>query len=443
MVVSEEHQPYMRPPLSKELWKAENAPLEKRLRFSNFEGKEQSVFLEEVAFWAQLEASGRLQVLRVDTQHNMLLSPEAHSLRLFDGTTVRFDKCLLATGGEPFARFAGTFQLGAHVSTYRTIADYRRLRTFAREAQPEKPRHVVIVGGGFLGSELAWALARQPNIKLTQIVPEDGIMANVFPHYLSQQQTQELRAAGVDIRTGRSVARIDAPAPPPADANHTAGTAVAAASTPSSARTVVQLDDDQRLEADHVVLAAGLVPHTKVARLAGLEIDTANRGIVVNAELQARSDVFAAGDVASYYDYFLGRRRVEHHDHAIESGATAGRNMTGAKQPYMHMPMFWGDLGPRGYEAVGVCDAKLPSVGVWLRADGSPTSDPQHFDKGLIYYMSPDNSQQVVGVLLWGVFGKVDQARALIRSTRRFEDLERLKWAVPLDDVSMDPNAAH
>ncbi len=80
---------------------------------------------------------------------------------------------------------------------------------------------------------------------------------------------------------------------------------------------------------DRVVLATGLSPNTDVATKSGLEIDNVRGGIMVNAELEARSNVFAAGDATSYHDINLGRRRVEHHDHAIMSGKQAGENMVG------------------------------------------------------------------------------------------------------------------
>lgn len=82
---------------------------------------------------------------------------------------------------------------------------------------------------------------------------------------------------------------------------------------------------------DHVIVAAGLQPNTTIAKNSGLEIDPKYGGILVNAELEARSDVFVAGDVCSYHDVVLGRRRVEHYDHAVMSGRTAGLNMTGQK----------------------------------------------------------------------------------------------------------------
>lgn len=77
-----------------------------------------------------------------------------------------------------------------------------------------------------------------------------------------------------------------------------------------------------------------------------------------------------AGDAACFYDPKLGRRRVEHHDHAVVSGRLAGENMTGAKKPYWHQSMLWSDLGASvGYEAIGLVDSSLPTVSVFAKAD--------------------------------------------------------------------------
>lgn len=84
--------------------------------------------------------------------------------------------------------------------------------------------------------------------------------------------------------------------------------------------------------------------------------------------------ILQAGDCSCFYDTKLGRRRVEHHDHAVVSGRLAGENMTGAGKPYWHQSMFWSDLGPDvGYEAIGIVDSCLPTVGVFAKANSEDT----------------------------------------------------------------------
>ena len=202
----------------------------------------------------------------------------------------------------------------------------------------------------------------------------------------------------------------------------------------------VVLDSGEVIEADHVVLALGAEPETDLAERAGLEVSRKDGGIVVNAELEARRDVFVAGDAASYHDIALGRRRVEHHDHAFYSGLTAGRNKTGARVPYMHQSMFWSDLLDMSYEAVGVVDNKLETLAFWA-GDSDPTAADaaQEQAKGVIYYL---RSNRVVGAVLWNVEGKVDAARRVILSGRKVGDASDLAGEIKLSDPVDDLLAA-
>lgn len=220
-----------------------------------------------------------------------------------------------------------------------------------------------------------------------------------------------------------------------------------------SGKTIVELNNGDALTVDHVVVAIGIEPRIDLAREAGLEIDEKRSGVVVNAELEARSDVYAAGDMVSFHDVQLGRRRIEHHDHAVLSGRHAGENMvSNTGRAYNHQSMFWSDLGPEiGYEAVGLIDAQLSTVSVWAKATaedtpaaaaaseadspraapgessttpaatssvteavkakgGNPFQD-EKFGKGLVFYV---RDQKVVGLVLFNVFGKVQEARDII-----------------------------
>lgn len=126
------------------------------------------------------------------------------------------------------------------------------------------------------------------------------------------------------------------------------------------------------------MVAVGLEPNVQLATKSGFEIDSSLGGYVVNAELQARKNIWVAGDAACFYDIKLGRRRVEHHDHAVVSGRLAGENMTGAGKPYWHQSMFWSDLGPKiGFEAIGLVDSSLPTVGLFAKADETDTPQAQ------------------------------------------------------------------
>lgn len=166
-----------------------------------------------------------------------------------------------------------------------------------------------------------------------------------------------------------------------------------------------------------------------------------------------RSNLYAAGDVASFFDVTLGRRRVEHHDHAVVSGRLAGENMTGAKKAYTHQSMFWSDLGPDiGYEAIGLVDSSLETVAVFAKAtekdtpreaasksdqaeksESEDTAAPvptltdllkeEKYGKGVVFYLR-DNV--VVGIILWNVFGRMGLARKVIKENKTYDDLAEL-----------------
>ena len=130
----------------------------------------------------------------------------------------------------------------------------------------------------------------------------------------------------------------------------------------------------EKLPADQIIVAVGVEANTELAEPSELEVNPDIGGFLVNAELEARSNLWVAGDAACFYDVRLGRRRVEHHDHAVISGRLAGENMTGAGKPYLHQSMLWSDLGPEvGYEAIGIVDSSLPTVGVFAKATENDT----------------------------------------------------------------------
>jgi 3-phenylpropionate/trans-cinnamate dioxygenase ferredoxin reductase component len=136
-------------------------------------------------------------------------------------------------------------------------------------------------------------------------------------------------------------------------------------------------------------------------------------GIVGEELLRSSSpDIFAAGDVAAFYNPALEKRlRVEHEDNANTMGRRAGRNMAGEAEPYHYLPSFYSDLFDLGYEAVGQLDARLKVEADWQ----------DRFHKGTLYYR---DENRVRGVLLWNVWGQVEAARKLIASKEPFKAQE-------------------
>ena len=215
------------------------------------------------------------------------------------------------------------------------------------------------------------------------IVPEEGIGARVFPGDLSKFLVDYYREQGVDVRTGEGFADLQQ----------------------SAGKVIVKTTHGKEIPVDVIVAGLGIVPNVELAEQAGLRVEN---GIVVDDLLRTSApDVYAAGDVANFFNPALGTRlRVEHEDNANTMGAAAGRSMAGKGTPYTHLPFFYSDLFALGYEAVGELDPRLQTDSVWK----------DRFREGVIYYLKDD---KVRGVLLWNTWGQVDNARAIIGTTGR------------------------
>lgn len=132
-------------------------------------------------------------------------------------------------------------------------------------------------------------------------------MGKVLPEFLSEWTTDRVREEGVNVLTKTQVTGVEL----------------------INNQLKLKLIDGQNVLCDHVVVAIGSEPNISLAQDSGLEIDEKYGGYLVNAELEARRHLYVAGDAACFYDPKLGRRRVEHHDHAVVSGRLAGENMVG------------------------------------------------------------------------------------------------------------------
>jgi programmed cell death 8 (apoptosis-inducing factor) len=407
----EPNTPYERPPLSKELWWTDDPDVGNKLEFTNYKGEKATPFYEtpeELSKYPNVKVLTNMAVVDLDVDRKGLM--------LADGTIVFFEKCLLATGGHP--RSLPNQLKHPKVTTFRTIQDFQMLDKVTRDPTI---KHITIIGGGFLGTELAAALnkrGKQFGFKVAQVFPESGCMALNIPQYLSDYATKLMRNDGVDVRPGVFANEIKA--------------------LENENKLELLLSDKTSIQTDHIVVAVGIKPNTGLAEKSNLEVDRENGGIVVNAELQARSDIYVAGDVASYYDAVLGRRRVEHYDHAQASGAHAAKNMLGARKPYTYQPFFWGNMNGIPYEAVGIIDSRLETVGVWQKGPqtegGESTADYQNnneFKRGVVYYLK---NKKIVGVLLWNLFERVEDAQRAIKLGREFDDLNKLQRVISLEE---------
>jgi NADPH-dependent 2,4-dienoyl-CoA reductase/sulfur reductase-like enzyme len=344
LIGAEPDAPYDRPPLTKALWKDR-----------------------------AVESIGRKTADKRVTLHlgRTVRTIDAKTRRVEDdaGNGYTGEKLLIATGGRPRRLGLGGDE---EVIYFRTLNDYRRLR-----ALTGKDRCFAVIGGGFIGSELAAALTMNGQ-KVTMIFPGPAIGGHVFPSELAGFLTRYYQEKGVEILAGAKVSRVEA-----------RGGAFAVTTT-----------DRQEVVADGLVAGLGIQPNVELAEAAGLRVKD---GIVVDEFLRTSApDIYAAGDVAAFENPALGKRlRVEHEDNANTMGEAAGRSMAGRPEPYRHLPFFYSDLFEFGYEAVGEVDARRETFIDWKRPN----------EEGVIYYL---DGGRVRGVLLWNIFGEVDAARALI-----------------------------
>lgn len=357
LIGAEPDLPYDRPPLSKQLWSG---------------GKQvEEIFLHDRAFYSQqgVELWLGAEVVALD--------PAAHTLRDAHGSTYQYEKLLLATGGTPRRlRIPGGDHQG--LSYFRTLGDYRRLRHDAT-----KGKSALVVGGGFLGSEIAAALCIN-GVEVNMIFPGQYLVSRVFPESLGRALTEHYRTKGINVMDG------DVP------------TSIQRDGEKYRTRT----RSGREILADLIVVGIGITPNIALAQRAGLE--TGN-GVVVNQLLQTSNpDIYAAGDIAFFPEIVLGPRRIEHWDNALNQGKHAGRNMAaadGAGQPFTYIPFFFSDLFEFGYEAVGDTDPRHEVFADWQEENKT----------GVIYYL---DGGRVRGAMMCNVWGQVDAARALIHEAQ-------------------------
>jgi NADPH-dependent 2,4-dienoyl-CoA reductase/sulfur reductase-like enzyme len=348
LIGAEPDPPYKRPPLSKKLWHGK--PL-------------QSIWLGTDQLGVELHLGRSARAL--DLQHKLVVDDR--------GAEYGFDKLLLATGVTP-----RHLPVGGHlINYYRTLHDYQRLRQDASEGQ-----RFAVIGGGFIGSEIAAALTTNGN-EVVMIFPDAGIGGRLFPADLASFLNDVYRQQGVEVLTSTAV--ID----------------VAMLGSRFTVKTQsVDSAVTHDIEVDGVVAGIGTRPNVELAADAGLAVDD---GIVIDAFLRTgHPDVYAAGDVAAFWQPALGQRqRVEHEDNATSMGRAAGRAMAGELVPYEHLPFFYSDLFDIGYEAVGKLDARLHVEAEW----------EEPYRKGVLTYR---HDGRIRGVLNWNVWDQLDAARALI-----------------------------
>jgi 3-phenylpropionate/trans-cinnamate dioxygenase ferredoxin reductase component len=350
LVGAETERPYNRPPLSKGLWKDKAID----------------------SIWRGTEATdaalhlGRT-VVNLDPPNRRVIDDQ--------GAEYTYDQLLLATGGTPRRLPFG----GDHILYFRTLQDYLGLRGLT-----ERGRRFAVIGGGFIGSEIAAALAMNGK-EVVLFLAGENIGEGIFPPRLGRFVTDYYRQRGVEVLANSAVTGLET----------------------DGQRYILRTQNGQMAAVEGVVAGIGIEPNTRLAEAVGLKVD---HGILVDESLRTSApEVYAAGDVARFYNPDLDKYlRVEHEDNANTMGRAAGRAMAGASDPYHHLPFFYSDLFDLGYEAVGELDPSLELIADWQE---------EPYRKGVVYYL---REGRVRGVLLWNLWEQVDAARALIRQPGPF-----------------------
>jgi 3-phenylpropionate/trans-cinnamate dioxygenase ferredoxin reductase subunit len=304
LVGAEPHRPYERPPLSK----------------GYLAGKtdREKVFVHAKDWYAEhrVEFTPQLPATRLDRA--------AHQVELADGTTIGYDKLLLATGSSPRRlEVPGADADGVH--HLRTLDDSDVLRDLLANTG-----RLVVIGAGWIGLEVT-AAARQAGVEVTVVESAELPLLRVLGPEVAQIFADLHIQHGVDVRFGATLAEI---------------------TTADGKVTGIMLDDGAQIPADAVLVGIGAAPNTGLAEAAGLAVDN---GVLVDAGLRtADPDIFAAGDLANAEHPRLGGRiRVEHWANALKQPKTAAANMLGGDSEYTDLPYFYTDQFDLGMEYVG------------------------------------------------------------------------------------------
>jgi 3-phenylpropionate/trans-cinnamate dioxygenase ferredoxin reductase subunit len=369
--------PYIRPPLSKE--------------FLAGDGERDAIDVHPRSWYDEHRVELRLG------RRAERLDPVAHHIALDDGSLLRYDRALLATGASPrgFGGPGGDLD-GVHL--LRTVDDSVALRS----ALAPGGRRVVIIGAGWIGLEVA-AAARGYEADVTVLGLESVPLNVALGDDAGAVFAALHREHGVDLRMSTSVDAIR---------GH------------DGRATGVEVDGDEVLPADLVVVGIGAVPRTLLAEAAGLEVDG---GVVTDAAFRTSdADVLAVGDVASVFLPFLGSHlRTEHWANAEHAGKAAGRSLAGDAVEYDEIPYFYTDQYDLGMEYSGY-GPLAAGVSPLFRGD----REGREF---VAFWMRDDQVVAGMNVNVWDVNASVQR---LIRSRAIVDPARLADPAVPLEELA-------
>ncbi|MBP1358060.1 MAG: NAD(P)/FAD-dependent oxidoreductase [Sulfolobus sp.] len=291
MVTEDNYPPYDRPPLSKEY----------------LQGKvsRESLFFEGSSYYESRKNLRLLLRKRVER-----INPREKTAELNDGTVIHFMKALISTGGRP-KRLKGVELEGIHY--LRTLDDCDRLKE-------EKGKEAVIIGGGFIGIEVASSLT-QLGVKTTVIEAKPYIWNTFVDEKISKLVQTYFEKHGVGFVINDIVKEFQGD---------------------KRVKRVIT-EGGKVLEADFVLVAIGITPNVEIAQRSGIAVEN---GILANEYLEtSERDIYVAGDVANILDPLTGKRkRIEHWNNADYTGKLAAKNMMGRREKYNYLSTIWSDI---------------------------------------------------------------------------------------------------
>ena len=330
MIGQEPYIPYQRPPLSKQ--------------YLSGEQEKEKLSLRQESFYSEKEINLKLETSVLS------LDPDKRELQLENGETVTYDKLLVATGGRPRKlEVDGHTLKGIHY--LRNIDDVDAIKT-----QMNTSQNLVIVGGGYIGLEVA-SVAIKRGLTVSVLEMESRILERVTTEEMSAFYHQLHTDEGVNILTS---------------------TQAKAFKGSETVESVVC--GDHEIPADLVIVGIGILPNTEMAEAAGLET---NNGLVVDEHCRTSNEhIFAAGDCTNHPNPILNRRlRLESVPNAMEQGRVAASNMLGGSKSYASMPWFWSDQ----YEH------KLQMVGFSKDSDQSIVRGDMESKSFTVFYLKDDS----------------------------------------------------
>lgn len=362
IITDEEHIPYDRVPLSK--------------KYLMGDISRDKLFFKREDFYE----SEKIELMTGRSARK--LDPEARIVKLDDGEELSFNKLLLATGGKPKKLPIEGSEIGG-VYYLRTVEDSERLKE-----EIERSRRVVVIGGGFIGCELASAFATK-GLETTIIEVGPYLLNMAIDEETGRWLGKYYSERGVDVLVNTSVSRFVGE---------------------NGRVTSVELKDGRRILTDFVVVGVGIAVGTELAGLAGLKVE---KGIVVDEYLETSAKgIFAAGDVAQFYSPIFKRHlRLEHYDIALKHGKLAGSNMAGQRRAFNELPYFF------SYQF----DLKINAYGDLANRTKIVRRGELNKEKGFFqFYLNHDVLDAILAVnMKWE---EVRKARELVVERKKFSE---------------------